>query len=52
MKKILYFLLGAIILSSSCQDPEYVLATANRQGITSLTAIFVEGEYAEKIAVE
>lgn len=52
MKKILYFLLGAIILSSSCQDPEYVLATANRQGITSLTAIFVEGEYAEKVAVE
>ncbi|MCS2841431.1 DUF5018 domain-containing protein [Bacteroides thetaiotaomicron] len=28
---------------SSCQDPEYVLPTAERQGITSLTALFTSG---------
>ncbi len=52
MKKIIYSFLGMLAILSSCQEPEYVLPTANRQGITSLTAIFVEGEYAEKVAVE
>ncbi|MCS2346791.1 DUF5018 domain-containing protein [Bacteroides thetaiotaomicron] len=34
-----YLLLGVLALMSSCQDPEYVLPTAERQGITSLTAL-------------
>lgn len=36
-KNIQYLLLGVLALMSSCQDPEYVLPTAERQGITSLT---------------
>ncbi|MCS2302365.1 DUF5018 domain-containing protein [Bacteroides ovatus] len=42
-KNILYLLLGILALTSSCQDPEYVLPTADRQGITSLTALFTSG---------
>ncbi|MCS2721829.1 DUF5018 domain-containing protein [Bacteroides thetaiotaomicron] len=38
-KNIQYLLLGVLALMSSCQDPEYVLPTAERQGITSLTAL-------------
>ena len=30
-KNILYLLLGILALTSSCQDPEYVLPTADRQ---------------------
>lgn len=44
-KNILYLLLGILALTSSCQDPEYVLPTADRQGITSLTALFTSGPY-------
>lgn len=51
-KNILYFLVMALIALAGCQEPDYVSPTADRQSITSLTAIFTEGEYAEKIAVE
>ena len=50
-KNILYLLLGILALTSSCQDPEYVLPTADRQGITSLTALFTSGPYVDKEAV-
>lgn len=50
-KNILYLLLGVLALTSSCQDPEYVLPTADRQGITSLTALFTSGPYVDKEAV-
>lgn len=52
MKKHILYLLLVGLMFSACQDPEYVLPTATRQGITSLTAIFTKGEYNEKIAVE
>ena len=53
-KNILY--LFALILSlgfTACEDPEYVTPTAQRQGITSITAIFTEtaGEYVNQEAV-
>lgn len=49
MKKI-YYLLSIVVLAlvSSCQKPEYVYPTAERQGITSLTAYFTSGKYADK----
>ena len=47
-KNIQYLLLGVLALMSSCQDPEYVLPTAERQGITSLTALFTSGPYVDK----
>ena len=52
-KNILY--LFALILSlgfTACEDPEYVTPTAQRQGITSITAIFTEtaGEYVNQEA--
>ena len=50
-KNIQYLLLGVLALMSSCQDPEYVLPTAERQGITSLTALFTSGPYVDKEAV-
>ena len=37
---------------ASCQDPEYVSPTAERQGLTSLTAIFTSGPYEDKEAVK
>lgn len=44
MKKIFNFLIiGALLLMASCQKPEHVLPTADRQGITSITAIFTWG---------
>ncbi|MBR4977941.1 MAG: DUF5018 domain-containing protein [Bacteroidales bacterium] len=49
MKKI-YYLLSVIILAmfSSCQEPEYIHPTAERQGITSLTAYFTSGKYVDQ----
>lgn len=38
----------ACCLLWSCHEPEYVAPTAMRQGITSLTAFFADGPYAEK----
>ena len=49
MKKIYYLLTaGVLALAASCQKPQFVEPTANRQGITSLTAFFTSGKYVEK----
>lgn len=48
MNKIQYILiLGLLVLASSCQEPQFVEPTAERQGITSLTAYFTSGQYTE-----
>ncbi len=44
MRKI-FFLLFAAALLAACHQPEYVAPTADRQGITSLTAYFTFGPY-------
>jgi len=46
MKKYLYIFGAALLALASCHKPEYVEPTAERQGLTSLTAIMVEGPYA------
>lgn len=46
MKKLFYTLLTAALAMTACHQPEYVLPTAERQGLTSLTAIMVSGPYA------
>lgn len=49
MKKIYYILIvSALALISSCQKPEYVEPTAERQGITSLTAYFTSGKFVDQ----
>ena len=47
MKKV-YFILLLALAAVSCHQPEYVAPTANRQGLTSLSAEITEGEYAEQ----
>ena len=50
MKKNLLYLSACVMLAvatTACHDPEYVLPTADRQGITSITALFTQGKYAE-----
>lgn len=47
MKKIL-FALAAMALAAGCHQPEYVLPTADRQGLTSLTAIITSGTYVDQ----
>ena len=48
MKKIYYLIfVTALALASSCQEPQFVEPTADRQGITSLTAFFTSGKYTE-----
>lgn len=50
MKKIYYLLIiSALALISSCQKPEYVEPTVERQGITSLTAYFTSGIYVDQM---
>lgn len=45
-QKLLYLLaLVMMVFTSSCEDPEHVAPTVNRQGITSISAIFTEGQY-------
>ena len=44
MKKA-FFILFAAALLAACHQPEYVLPTADRQGITSLTAYFAFGPF-------
>jgi len=44
MKKYLT-ILACIVALASCHNPEYVLPTAERQGLTSLTAIITSGVY-------
>ncbi len=51
-KNKFYLLIVTALLLSACHDPEYVLPTAERQGITRLVAKFTTGEHADKIAVE
>ena len=49
MKKIYYLLfVSALAMFSSCQEPEFIEPTAERQGITSLTAYFTTGKNVEK----
>ena len=49
MKKIYYILIvSALAMFSSCQEPEYIEPTADRQGITSLTAYFTSGKYVDQ----
>lgn len=49
MKKIFYLLgVAAMALMTSCQEPEYILPTAERQGITSLTAYFTMGTFVDQ----
>lgn len=49
MKKIYYILITVTLaLLSSCQEPEFVEPTVERQGITSLTAYFTQGKFVEK----
>lgn len=51
MKKTLYILLplfASLLMAASCHKPEYVEPTADRQGLTSLTAIITFGPYAEQ----
>lgn len=43
--------MGLALLLASCQEPEYVANDTTRQGITSLTATFTDGPYAESDAV-
>ena len=47
MKKNILYLLALVMLvaTSSCEDPKYVAPTADRQGLTSLTAIFTSGPF-------
>ena len=47
MKKTLCILFAAAILAA-CHKPEYVAPTADRQGITSLTAYFTSGKYVDQ----
>ena len=52
--KLLYMCasLAAVAFMGSCADEEHVAPTAERSGITSLTATFTSGEYKDKAAVE
>lgn len=49
MKKIYYLILVAVLaLTASCQKPQFKEPTAERQGITSLTAYFTTGKYVDQ----
>ena len=49
MKKNIFFLLVLVMATlSSCEDPQYVAPTADRQGLTSLTAIFTSGPFVDQ----
>ena len=48
MKKIFLLAIAALALFSACQKPEYVEPTAERQGITSLTAYFTSGKFVDQ----
>lgn len=45
-------LTGAAALLSACHEPEYVATTADRQGLTSLTAIFTSGPFEDQEAAK
>lgn len=44
--------LASLSLFTNCAEEEHVAPTANRSGITSLTAYFTSGEYKDKVAKE
>lgn len=49
MKRIYYLITVAVLaLASSCQKPQFIPPTAERQGITSLTAYFTTGKYVDQ----
>lgn len=49
MKKIYIILLAALLaVVSSCHKPEFIESTADRQGLTSLTAIFTFGPFCDQ----
>lgn len=48
MKKTLYILALCAAALSGCQKPQFVESDANRQGLTSLTAIISSGTYANQ----
>ncbi len=51
MKKNLLYILAMVFLAAtftSCEEPEYVKPTADRQGLTSLTAIFTSGQFTDQ----
>ena len=49
MKKIYYLILGAVLaMAVSCQKPQFIEPTVDRQGITSLTAYFTTGKYVDQ----
>ncbi|MEG2403139.1 MAG: DUF5018 domain-containing protein, partial [Muribaculaceae bacterium] len=52
-KNLLYIFVGLLtLIVTGCQDPEFVKPTAERQGITSITAIFTSGPYVDKEMVK
>lgn len=48
MKKIILYIIVALAAFYSCQKPQFVEPTADRQGITSLTAFFTSGTYVDQ----
>lgn len=46
--KLYSLLIGAAALLSACHEPEYIAPTADRQGLTSLTAIFTSGPFTDQ----
>lgn len=51
MKKNLLYILAVVLIAvsfSSCEDPQYVRPTADRQGLTSLTAIYTSGQFTDQ----
>lgn len=49
MKRIYLVLLTVVAVMTSCHKPEYVPSTAERQGITSLTAYFTTGDFVDQM---
>ena len=49
MKRIYYLIFVAVLaLAASCQEPQFIEPTVERQGITSLTAYFTTGKYVDQ----
>ena len=49
MKKIFVIVFAALLCAAtSCHKPEFIESTADRQGLTSLTAIFTFGPYVDQ----
>lgn len=43
-----FALLALLFAATACHEPEYIAPTADRQGLTSLTAIFTTGPYVDQ----